>query len=112
MAVGAPPLLPLAKAMGPLLSPRGGEEKQVCATCESLGALRAGLPTCPRPLASGTLPLKGGGPFVPSIASTARHAAVPHDDTGQVCRPCMLLVIRASMDRVAGAMQPEGMDWS
>jgi len=45
---------------------------------------------------------------VPLIASTARLAAAPHNFTGQVCRTCTLVVIRASMDRAAAAMQPEG----
>jgi len=44
---------------------------------------------------------------VPPIASTARLAAAPHNLTGQICRTCTLVIIRASMDRAAAAMQRE-----
>jgi len=44
---------------------------------------------------------------VPLIASTARLAAAPHNLTGQICRTCTLVIIRASMDRAAAAMQRE-----
>ncbi len=44
---------------------------------------------------------------MPPIASTARLAAAPHNLTGQICRTCTLVIIRASMDRAAAAMQRE-----
>jgi len=44
---------------------------------------------------------------MPPIWAMARLAAAPHNVTGQVCRTCTLVVIRASMDRAAAAMQRE-----